>query len=503
MHYKTLIFTAGIVVGISVGSVSLFSTEVAIFAILISFVQGGIYMTERTRRTHSLAISYCIFLFCIGTVLGVLRVQLVEEKNQFVCVGGCTFDAEIISSAETKDVYQTFNIRPLEAHSLVYDVQVRAPLYPHYEIGDTLRLSGKVTIPKALPPHGEKKSFDYVSYLHTRNVGSEIVFPKVEVVDQSAHTVTATLGRWKKNMIIQLNTYVSSPASLLASGMLFGNSSLSKEDIQTFRTAGLSHIIVLSGFNIAILITCILFVFAFIPVVLRLVLAGFFVILFVMMVGAEASVIRATAMAFVALLSTLVGREYVARQALIISFLLIILYDPSSLLSDVSLHLSFLATAGIVYGSEPVKKVLARYMSHARLVETLATTLAAYVSTLPYVMYTFGTVSVYALIANVLALPFVPIAMLVSSIVVTTSYVSSTLAMMFGYADSLLVDCILFIARAVSRLPFSNLTLSISFVGMCMLYLFVSFLILYFSHKEDNETFQTTEEGYLTGTISY
>jgi len=66
-------------------------------------------------------------------------------------------------------------------------------------------------------------------------------------------------------------------------------------------------------------------------------------------------VIRATLMSFVGLLAMLLGRAYVAKQALILSLLAIVMYEPYALMHDVSLHLSFLATAGIVYLSEPLE----------------------------------------------------------------------------------------------------------------------------------------------------
>jgi competence protein ComEC len=139
--------------------------------------------------------------------------------------------------------------------------------------------------------------------------------------------VREKLGRWKENLISRIEMYVSSPASTLASGMLFGASSVSRELAQTFRTAGLSHIIVLSGFNIAIVIASILFVLAFLPLFLRITLASISVIVFIIMVGAEPSVVRATLMAFIGLLAMLVGREYVARHALILSFFVIVMYE--------------------------------------------------------------------------------------------------------------------------------------------------------------------------------
>lgn len=518
-HFKTLIAVAGVMIGIACGEMSMYASDIAVLAILLVVTQAGLFVYRRWSMAHSgYDIPLATLLLCLGLFLGIVRVQLVEEKTAYVCESSCTFEAVITSSPDVKDVYQVFAVRPM-THDDVLDVQIRTPLYPRYEIGETISLSGKVTVPRVIAPHadgkGGKTSFDYASYLLTRNVGSEMLYPKIEVVDASAHDVSSVLGRWKEDMVARIDQYVSAPASSLAAGMIFGTSSLSKELTQTFRTAGLSHIIVLSGFNIAVLIAAVLLLLAWLPLVLRVITASVVVVLFVIMVGGEASVIRATLVAFVALLATLVGRAYVARQALILSFFAIVMYEPYALLHDVSLHLSFLATAGIVYMSESLTVLFQSYCARiAVLREVAVTTVAAYLATLPYVVYTFGTASLYALIANMIVLPFVPLAMLLSFCVVVFSYLSGAIASCIGFIDTILINGIVFVAHLVEWLPFSALSITLSLFGMCLCYvgivivcMFVSKICAHtYSHvheKDTSETLHTKPLSELSEPIPY
>jgi competence protein ComEC len=300
-----------------------------------------------------------------------------------------------------------------------------------------------------------------------------------------------------------MNRIIASPASSLASGMLFGEETSSKELKDTFRVAGLSHIVVLSGFNIAIVIGFVLFVLRFLPLFVRIGLASLSVIIFVCMVGAEASVMRATIMSFIGLLAVVVGRQYVAQQALLISFLCIILYEPYALTHDVSLHLSFLATAGIVYGTTIVDSLIPSRVTSRSLRELTSTTCAAYIATVPYLMYTFGSVSLYALFANMLALPLVPIGMFVSFLTLVVSYCAPALALSIGFVTSTLLDVIVMIARVTAELPFASFGVSLSFTSMVVCYgVLIAGSVIY-THKKKNETWQTTEAGNLTGVISY
>ncbi len=506
-HFKTIIFVLGVLLGIVAGEVTSYSSEIALGAALLAVTQGALLVYRRWRAVDGgYGISLLTILFSVGLFLGITRVQLVEEKTKYVCDASCTFEAKVATSPQIKNDYQVFSVSPLGVTDEVLDVQIRTPLYPKYTIGETLKISGKVSEPNIMYPHSDKKSFDYASYLLTRNVGSEMLFPKIEIVDSEAHSVPEYLGRWREGMVEKINLLVSSPASSLASGMLFGNFSMSKELTQTFRVAGLSHIVVLSGFNIAIVISFILFVFTFLPLTFRVVMASISVLLFVTMVGGEVGVIRATLMAFVSLLATFTGREYVAKQALIISLLLIVLYEPYALLHDVSLHLSFLATAGIIYISEPISVILKKYLPKLQsksFLALLTTTLCAYFATLPYLMYTFGMVSVYALLANIVVLPFVPVTMLISFLVVSSSYVSDVLASFFGFIDTIIINGMIWVAEVVELLPFSYLSFEISFVTTCVVYLCIITVIAYLLTKTRDETKSTVENGFLTDTISF
>lgn len=503
MHGKTIAFVAGIAAGIVAGMSSPFGSELATAALTLGVVQGVIYAVLRKRETKGLALSLFTSLLCIAFFIGVVRVQMIGEKTPYLCEDVCTFEGVIVSSPESKDAFQTFLVRPHDKEENAYDILVRTSPYPEYKIGERLTLRGKVKEPDVIFPHGDRKSFDYLSYLHTKDVGSEMLFPKVEALGDGEVSVGASLGRWKGELVARVNAYVSSPENALASGMLFGNSAMSGSLVDTFRVAGLSHIVVLSGFNIAIVITFILFVFAFLPLALRIALAAISVLVFVAMVGGEASVVRATLMSFVGLIAIFIGREYVARQALMLSFLAIIVYDPSALTDSVSLHLSFLATAGIVYGSEAIKSIVNNFISKKFFVELLTTTVAAYLATLPYIMHTFGTVSAYALIANALALPLVPLAMLLSFLVVAASYASHTIALLFGFADSHLLGAIIYVAEMVGRLPGSYFSFTISLPMMLVAYLFIASSLLILVRKKKDETPHTLKGGFLTDVIPY
>jgi hypothetical protein len=122
-------------------------------------------------------------------------------------------------------------------------------------------------------------------------------------------------------------------------------------------------------------------------------------------------------------------------------------------------------------------------------------------------MYTFGTVAIYALITNILVLPLVPVAMLITFFVVVSSYISHTLAMFIGYIDTLLTGIIIGVARITEQLPGSSTLVSFSFWMMLFLYgvIIVGYvsLIMWMNKKKHDETLVTKNDEIWSGVISY
>lgn len=438
-------------------------------------------------------------LLCFFISLGIIRIQFLEEKEKILCDVSCEVVGTIIDQPEEKDLYQIFTIRT--SNNDHYDVRIRAPLYPRYRVGDMLSLSGKVSAPSSFVH--ETTSFDYERYLRLKSVGSEMFYPAIKYLDHQ-NNFMVELKTLRGTLLLLLEKHLTHPAAYLVSGMLFGATSFPKDLGDVFRATGISHIIVLSGFNITLLITSILFLLRMTPLIVRVLTTVFFVLMFVVMVGAEASSIRATIMAFISLLALTLGRGYLAKQALMLSLGVMVLIAPEHLLYDTSLHLSFLATAGIVYLVPYFEKLFAGL--HGSYREMFITTLAAYIGTMPYLMYTFGAVSLYALLANMLVLPLVPALMMGGFLVVLFSKTIPLGAAIIGYLTSALSDLLIFIAQVISSLPSASLKVSLSFFGMISTYglsiLIVCFMVKYQTRKH-NETLLTKQNELLSEVITY
>jgi competence protein ComEC len=190
-------------------------------------------------------------------------------------------------------------------------------------------------------------------------------------------------------------------ASLLA-GLTLGDDRDQPADMtDAFRAAGLTHILAVSGQNVAfvmVLVAPALTRLRFGPrlVVTLAVLAGF-----ALLTRFEPSVLRATAMAAVAATGAALGRPASTLRVLALGVSGILLVDPL-LATSLGFRLSVAGAAGIVVGAARLEPALP---GPRWLVAPLAVTLAAQLAVAPLLVASFGAVPVASLPANLLALP--------------------------------------------------------------------------------------------------
>jgi competence protein ComEC len=190
-------------------------------------------------------------------------------------------------------------------------------------------------------------------------------------------------------------------ASLLA-GLTLGDDRDQPADMtDAFRAAGLTHILAVSGQNVAfvmVLAAPALSRLRFGPrlVVTLAVLAGF-----ALVTRFEPSVLRATAMAAVAATGAALGRPASTLRVLALGVSAVLLVDPL-LATSLGFQLSVAGAAGIVVGAARLEPALP---GPRWLAAPVSVTLAAQLAVAPLLVATFGSVPVASFPANLLAVP--------------------------------------------------------------------------------------------------
>lgn len=213
-----------------------------------------------------------------------------------------------------------------------------------------------------------------------------------------------SIANGARRAVLRGTTVLPPTPRALLSGFLLGDTRAIPDDlVAAFRDAGLSHLLAVSGANVAFALAVVE------PALRRLrrgprLAAGIAVlVLFGTMTRWEPSVLRASVMAGLVMLARMLGRPAEARRILVLAMLVLLAADPF-LIHSVGFLLSCGACAGIVIGAAPIASWL---RGPAWFREALGVTTAAQIGVAPVLISTFGALPLIALPANLLAAPFV------------------------------------------------------------------------------------------------
>jgi len=227
----------------------------------------------------------------------------------------------------------------------------------------------------------------------------------------------------------------------------------------TFRTVGLVHIVVLSGYNITVVMSAIARAIAWAPRIMQFGARGFVVAFFILMSGGAATAVRAGLMALLAVFARETGRVYLALRALGVVAFGMVLWNPWTLAFDPGFQLSALATIGLILFTPMFAVRLQWVTERYGLREIAASTLGTQLAVLPLLLYQNGQLSLYALPANLLALPVMPLAMFFSGIAALAGWAAGPLAPLIGFPAYALLGYVIGVARLFASLPFASLSI--------------------------------------------
>lgn len=397
-----------------------------------------------TRRHPVLQVAPAVLIFC--TLLGSARLEAQRAAIQASALPvsssqPVSLSAWVDSPPETvsNGLRADCRVETLAGQPHGGRVRVTFPAGTVLHYGDELILTGRLSLPY------ESEDFSYRDYLFRQGITAIMSAPAFSVQPaKRGNFLSATLFRIRERGNTVLAQIFSYPESSLLQGILLGDDSrLPDQTMQDFRDTGTSHIIAISGFNVAILSGLIASLFT------RLLgrkkgslVTVIGISLYTVLVGASASVVRACIMGGLSLLAAGIGRRQNGVNTLAFTAAVMGLQDPY-VLQDAGFQLSFAATLGLVLYALPLQEVcekaLSRLISARRasqaagwIAEYFLFTLAAHVTTLPILILTFQRFSPVTFLANPLILPAQPPLMILGGLALLAGLVSLPLGQIMG-----------------------------------------------------------------------
>lgn len=307
----------------------------------------------------------------------------------------------IITRAEQHPDYQELRL----ANGIV----VTADRYPAFAYGDRVRLTGTVRKSKSPLVRG------YVTARHTtidrlaRREGNPV-----------QERLYAVRNAFEEN----LKRILPSGKAAFLSGLTVGTTAgFTKEFVADLRTTGTTHLVALSGSNISGIISVLMLALTwFLPRRKTFWPALCAITLFVIMTGAEASLVRAAIMNGIVLAGNYYERTGSIRNAIIAAAFLMAAWNPLVPAFDLGFQLSFAAILGMAY----LKPAIEKYLPWEN--GTFATAISAQAAVMPVLALTVGHANPLSVIPNMLIAAAVPATVGLGFLAGTLGFVSTGLS---------------------------------------------------------------------------
>lgn len=215
--------------------------------------------------------------------------------------------------------------------------------------------------------------------------------------------------------------------AVFLSGLTVGDiTEISPDFKNQLKASGTTHLVALSGYNINVIIDNLGWLISFWPTVVL-------IIIFVIMTGAQASLVRAAIMGIISLVARRSKRLYHHRNAITFAAFAMVLFDPKILVFDLGFQLSFLSLLGITY-IKPFLEKLTHWKN-----ELVWPAIAAQLAVLPLILIKFGRFNPLSWLANILIIPAVPYTMALGFITGTVGFFSYHLSFLAAWFANILL----------------------------------------------------------------
>jgi len=432
-----------------------------------------------------------MLVFYLGFFNAYLRIKNSDELIVFApsnaeITGRITSIPNSNISNRTKFFFdvKTIDGKPVRAKTFV-NISTSDDDFSMFKVGELYRISGKLRTPfKAANP----SQFNYGKYLRNFDVFTILYAEKADCVEIKSELPP----RWKflralnefRNSILDVHSkYLKSPNLEILGGIVFGDDAVAPPDYvkDSFINSGLLHILAASGMNVA-------FIFGFwfyflslvrVPYRIRVISGMGVVILYTLMTGLGASVIRAALMLLFVLAGKLIDRDSHGIALLSFVALLMLLYNPAYL-NDVGFQLSFLVTFGILCTAAILMDKFKGNKIREKILGALFIPIVAQIWVIPIQMFYFNTISLYSFPANVSIMPFLSVVSFggfISSVLAGIPYIGDFVCKIFDFILNIFLTSIVSISDFFSSLPNSLLETSHPSVFQIVLYYLIVLLI--------------------------
>lgn len=417
-----------------------------------------------------IAHKYLYSLWAIMVMLGALNLSIRSDSMTSTSLIGkdCSYTAEITSIQET-DYAQIAKIRVRSVcifpdtsnHDVDLKMLISVPAFsPQLSDGDCIMFRARadsLTFVADLPDQNDPYETFNKENIHLRAlvVGDSIVsvWP--------SRSILANLKRFRNDLLNNLyKSPLSSGTKEFIATALLGKNEISQNNRSAFATAGLSHILALSGLHVSIiatLITLALWPLYFfrkrkaISLITIVILLGY-----VALTGFGASMTRAVIMTSMYLMARILQRQSSPINSLLLAAMVLLWIDPYYLFA-IGFQLSFAAVLSIIIFADALNPISPRRRIPYKIASFVTVSISAMIGTGMISILYFHCLPIYFIITNLFATICLPFLLAGGLISIFFSALGANIRLIF-YLTDCLYNALYTFSNFVASLPGSQIS---------------------------------------------
>jgi competence protein ComEC len=273
---------------------------------------------------------------------------------------------------------------------------------------------------------------------------------------------------------------IDEPEASLGAGFLLGQKTALPEKLDNeLRLLGLTHIVVASGYNLSILVRFGRRLFSKVSRFTGLAASGFLVLGFANITGFSPSMSRAALITSLSLLAWYYGRKFHPLVLISFSAAVTVVINPAYAWGDIGWLLSFMSFIGVLILSPLIHAYFWGERKPGNIRQVFIETLSAQLLTLPLIAFVFGQYSPLALLANVLILPLIPLAMLLTFIAGLAGVLFPFMAEWIAWPAQALMNYMVWVVDGLAQRPLASTEIAFSLSTVVVSYLAIFLGIIF------------------------
>ncbi len=429
------------------------------------------------RRPRWLLVGLAVAALSLGLLRARASEHVVREGDIDRHVGQAAAFEGLVIDVDARRDHIKYTV---EARTYAGRVLVTADKVPAYRYGDVLRIEGDLEEPS------EDEDFSYKNYLSRYGIYALMRRPQVEVLQTGqGNAFWAAMYGLRDGFMARIGRLFPEPGGSFMAGLLIGaRKGIPEHFTEAFTVVGLSHIVAISGSNIAIIIAFVMWFLKRLPRRLVFWVASAAIVLFTLFVGASPAVTRAAIMGILSLLALHHGRQNNVHLTVLFTAFFMVAWNPKIMWWDAGFQLSFLAVLGLIYVAPHFERFSQKLPEAFAIREAITMTLAAQVMAAPLIAYQFGRFSLIAPLANLLVTFMIPAAMFLGFMALVLSFVWIPLGIIAAWPGAMVLRYILKTSEVLALVPYASVDTPLqSFVWVGLYYVALALWLFRYSSK--------------------